>query len=77
MVEELLTVTQSAQYLHVCEKTIRRLIASEQLTASKVGRAWRIKRKEIDNYLQSNTNRSLETPEPSNENISYRDGVVK
>lgn len=41
MIEELLTVSQAAQYLQVCEKTVRRLINSQRLTASKVGcRAW-------------------------------------
>lgn len=35
MIEELLTVSQAAQYLQVCEKTVRRLINSQRLTASK------------------------------------------
>ena len=57
MIEELLTVSQAAQYLQVCEKTVRRLINSQRLTASKVGcRAWRIRKEAIDEYLTEHTN---------------------
>ena len=54
---ELLTVAQAAQYLQVCEKTIRRLISTKRLVASKVGdRAWRIRKDDIDVYLREHTN---------------------
>lgn len=57
MIEELLTVSQAAQYLQICEKTVRRLINSQRLTASKVGcRAWRIRKEAIDEYLTEHTN---------------------
>lgn len=57
MTDELLTVAQTAQYLQVCEKTVRRLITNQKLTASKVGsRAWRIRKKAIDEYLTEHTN---------------------
>ena len=57
MIEELLTVSQAAQYLQVCEKTVRILINSQRLTASKVGcRAWRIRKEAIDEYLTEHTN---------------------
>lgn len=57
MTDELLTVAQAAQYLQVCEKTVRRLITSQKLTASKVGsRAWRIRKEAIDEYLTEHTN---------------------
>ena len=56
MSDELYTVAQTASYLKVCEKTVRRLIQRNTLIASKVGRAWRIKQEDIDAYLQNNTN---------------------
>lgn len=58
MVEELFTVGQAADYLQVCEKTVRRLINSKTLTASKVGKGWRIKKTDIDAYLSMNSNLS-------------------
>ena len=57
MTDELLTVAQTAQYLQVCEKTVRRLINNQKLTASKVGsRAWRIRKEAVDKYLNEHTN---------------------
>lgn len=51
-----MTVSQAAEYLKVCDKTIRRLIAKQELTASKVGNSWRIQRGDIDKYLSKNSN---------------------
>lgn len=56
MTEELFTVGQAAEYLQVCEKTIRRLINSKTLAASKVGKGWRIRKTDIDIYLTKNSN---------------------
>lgn len=56
MTEELFTVLQAAEYLQICEKTVRRLINSKTLTASKVGKSWRIKKSDIDSYLLNNSN---------------------
>ena len=53
---ELFTVTQAAEYLQVCEKTVRRLISSKALMASRVGKSWRIKKIDIDSYLAKNSN---------------------
>ena len=58
MNEELFTVAQAADYLKVCDKTVRRLISNNKLVASKVGdRAWRIRKDDIDLYLSEHTNR--------------------
>lgn len=55
--DELLTIAQTARYLQVCEKTVRRLINNQKLTASKVGsRTWRIRKNAIDEYLAEHTN---------------------
>lgn len=54
MADELLTVSQAAEYLKVCDKTVRRMIASKALIASKVGsRNWRIRKDDIDAYLNA------------------------
>ena len=50
MSDEIFTVAQAAQYLQVCEKTVRRLIGSNKLTASRVGtgnRSLRIKKQTL------------------------------
>lgn len=52
---ELLTVSQTAQYLQLSEKTVRRLIGSGTLPASKLGnRSWRIRASDIDGYVAEN-----------------------
>ncbi len=57
MDDEIYTIMQAAQYLKVCDKTVRRLIKANKLTASKVGdRSWRIRKTDIDVYLNDNTN---------------------
>lgn len=58
MSDIILTVAQAAEYLKVCEKTVRRLIAKQELAASKVGKSWRIQRTDIDKYLNENSNRN-------------------
>jgi len=52
----ILTVSQVAEYLKLSEKTIRRLITNRQLKASKIGSSWRIQMIDIKNYLEANTN---------------------
>ena len=59
MADEIFTVAQTAQYLQVCEKTVRRLISSDKLIASRVGtgnRSLRIKKSDIDDYLAKHVN---------------------
>ena len=59
MADEIFTVAQTAQYLQVCEKTVRRLINSDKLIASRVGtgnRSLRIKKSDIDDYLAKHVN---------------------
>ena len=54
---ELLTITQTASYLQVSDKTVRRLIGSKQLSAYKVGeRVWRVKESDIVKYLKDHSN---------------------
>ena len=58
MSDAILTVVQAAEYLKVCEKTVRRLISSQELAASKVGKSWRIQKADIDKYLNEHCNRN-------------------
>ncbi len=58
--DDIFTVAQAAQYLQVCEKTVRRLISRHALPASKVGCKWRIKRSDIDEYLNDHANNTKE-----------------
>lgn len=54
---ELLTVAQTATYLKLSEKTVRRLIGSGLLRASKLSnRSWRIRACDIDEYVSSTSN---------------------
>lgn len=64
MADEIYTVAQASQYLQVCEKTVRRLISSNKLVASRVGngnRSLRIKKSDIDSYLSEHTNNTKGT----------------
>lgn len=56
MSNHILTVAQAAQYLQVCDKTVRRLISKNELVASKIGSSWRIQKEDIDRYLKENRN---------------------
>lgn len=56
---ELLTVAQTAVYLQLSEKTVRRLISKGVLPASKLGdRLLRIRSSDIDDYVASTSNNS-------------------
>ncbi len=56
MNDEILTVAEAATYLKVSDKTVLKLIKSDKLVASQVGRIYRIKRSDINIYLTANSN---------------------
>lgn len=56
MNEEILTVAQTASYLQISDKTVLKLIKSNKLVASLVGRVYRIKLSDINDYLAANSN---------------------
>lgn len=57
MNDELLTVSQTATYLKLSEKTVRRLISEKKLQASKIGnRSWRVRSCDINSYVESHSN---------------------
>lgn len=57
MSDSLMTIAQAAEYLKVCDKTVRRLITRQELAASKVGKSWRIQKADIDKYLSETRNK--------------------
>ena len=57
MPDSLMTIAQAAEYLKVCDKTVSRLITRQELTASKVGKSWRIQKADIDKYLSETRNK--------------------
>ncbi len=65
MSTSVLTVAQTAEYLQLSEKTVRRMIGDGSLPASKVGnRTWRIRACDIDGYLSATSNNQGEEPLP-------------
>ena len=57
MSNEIMTIQQTAEYLQVCDKTVRRLISKQELYASKIGKSWRVKKSDIDDYLLQTRNK--------------------
>ena len=53
--DDILTIDQTAKLLKISSRTVYDLVSKERIPgkifAKKVGRSWRIMRKEIDNYL--------------------------
>ena len=49
---ELMTTAQTAKYLQLSERTIRQWIKDKKLPASKPGKAWRIKKSDIDKLVK-------------------------
>lgn len=56
MEDNIYTIEDAARYLKLAVITIRRLIDRGEIKASKVGRRWRIKKNDIDEYLQKSQN---------------------
>ncbi|MDD5747620.1 MAG: helix-turn-helix domain-containing protein [Actinomycetota bacterium] len=52
MSKKLLTVNEVAQILRVSNMTVYRLVKSKQIPAIKVGKNYRIKESDVDDYLK-------------------------
>ena len=55
---DVMTPEQVAEHLQVSTDTIYRLIRGRELAASKVGRAWRIRRQDVDEFLVDQSTRA-------------------
>jgi len=60
MPENLLTIEEVANYLHVGRNTIYRFLAQRRLPAFKVGNQWRFQSKMIEAWLSKNSNTQKE-----------------
>ena len=50
--KEIMTISQVAKYLQISEITTYRLIQEGKISAFKVGRGWRIKREDINEFIE-------------------------
>ncbi len=67
---DLLTVSQTAEYLQLSEKTVRRLITDGRLQASKLAnRSWRIRLCDIESYITATSNSKSTTISAANQPI--------
>ena len=54
--KEIMTVEEAANTLQLGKETILRYIASGDITASHIGRPWRIRRVDLNQFLIKNEN---------------------
>lgn len=54
MVEEneIMTISQVAKYLQISEVTTYRLVQEGKIPAFKVGRSWRVKREDLNEFIE-------------------------
>ena len=57
MLRDVMTPEQVAEYLQLDKETIYRLIRTKQLAATRIGRAYRIPRQDLDAFLLANSTR--------------------
>lgn len=50
--QAVLTKKEAAQYLGVCEETVRRELCRGKLLGFKAGSHWRVTREELDRYMR-------------------------
>lgn len=53
--DEIITVKELANYLKIAEKTAYRLVLDKKIPGFKVGGAWRLRKKEIDEWIENQT----------------------
>lgn len=55
--DELLTVREAAKVLNTSVPNLKRMIYAQKILACKVGWQWRIRKSEINTYIEINTPR--------------------
>ena len=55
--DEIINVKELAEYLKIAEKTAYRFVAEGKIPGFKVGSAWRFRRKEIDAWINKQTDK--------------------
>lgn len=53
MDSEILTVDEVAAYLKLAKKTVYKLVAEKQLPAFRVGKLWRFKKSELEQWINN------------------------
>ena len=56
---EVMTAYEAMDYLGIGENTLYKLLKSGDLGAFRIGRIWKIPRKELDKYIDKNVERNL------------------
>ena len=56
---EVMTAYEAMDYLGIGENTLYRLLKSGDLGAFRIGRIWKIPRKELDKYIDNSVKRRL------------------
>jgi excisionase family DNA binding protein len=67
MEAKLLTPQQVADFLQVDFRTVYHLLRTGKLAGVKVGRVWRIRPEDVEEYLRSYSNRKAGKPEAPQE----------
>ena len=57
MLRDVMTPEQVADYLQVATETVYRLIRQRKLAATRIGRAYRIPREDVEHFIASNSTR--------------------
>ena len=65
---QVLTLAEAADRLRVCKKTVLSMIRKDKLPARKVGRAWRISTRAIEEWLSSGSDEIGKSPNPKARN---------
>jgi len=50
--KEIMTIRQVAEYLQISEVTTYRLVQDNKIPAFKVGRSWRVKKEDLDDFIE-------------------------
>lgn len=50
---EILTIAQVAEFLQISEITTYKLVQEGRIPGFKIGRQWRVKKKELRDYIQA------------------------
>ena len=58
MTDEVLTLQEVAEYLMLAEKTAYRLAAEGKLPGFKVGGSWRLKRQDVQQWIEEQKKRT-------------------
>lgn len=51
-IDEVLTVREVAEALKISEKSVREFLQTNKIAGVKIGRAWRVRRSEVDRILR-------------------------